>query len=498
MSKRYKVAIILILSISRITLYGQEKKTALGFKGGLNQSHVNATELNGLKSGYSGTELYGGFFADTRISKRFHFGNELLFSFTDDYHFIEMPFHLKYNIVEKWNILAGPKLDYIVDEDDVWYDFKQSGLSGEVGSQFRINKLFFAEIRYARSFTRQIDSDFFEFYGGRRNTFRVGLGINFSNPDTKTEKIGPLRLRSGLSAGIPLTNGYDVVAGADLRLQKSISANVAGMISAGYSHYSLEDKEGFEETNIAYFPVKLGFKIFPVKNLYISPEGGVAVGTKSEAYTYPFVYAAGFGREFKNGFDISLRYEKMTGHIRDYLNEIKRPGQLALRVEYGFNLNPGKSKASGSDIPPAAPTGKRRKSVYAEGLGNGIGVSGNFDIRLKPDRNDGFGVSAGAGVVGTYLTLPLTVNYIVGKNRSGFETGIGVTPIININPDVVDEIQFGNNEYISRGSAAALVNAGYRLQARNGFMLRANVAALYLGRRVIAPLPGLAIGYNFK
>lgn len=118
-------------------------------------------------------------------------------------------------------------------------------------------------------------------------------------------------------------------------------------------------------------------------------------------------------------------------------------------------------------------------------------------IRLKPDRNDGFGVSAGAGIVRNYITLPLTLNYIIGKNRSGFETGIGVTPIINLNPDIVNSVPFGDRDYISRLGAAAVLNAGYRLQSRNGFMLRANASAIYLDR-LIAPLPGLSIGYNFK
>ncbi|HEY0668828.1 MAG TPA: outer membrane beta-barrel protein [Sphingobacteriaceae bacterium] len=492
----YKTSIMLGLLLSCATLYSQPKKTTFGFKGGINQSEINAKELDGTKSGYSGTELYGGFFADTRISNNFKLGNELLFSFTDDYHFIEIPLHLKYNLIEKWNVLLGPKLDYIVDRNDDWNNFKKLGLSGEIGSQYRINRLFFAEVKYARSFTRQINSDFFDFYNGKRNTFRVGLGVNFSKSHSPAENPGPMRLRVGASAGIPLTNGYDGVYGADLRLQKSLSANLSGLLSAGYNHYSLENKKGFEETNIAYFPVKLGLKVFPGKGFYLSPEMGVAIGTKSEAYTYPLIYAAGMGMETKKGIDLSLRYEKMTGNIHDYLNEIKRPGQLALRMEYGFNLNPAKSKSPPKDLTPAALTGKHRKTVYAEGLGNGIGVSGNFDIRLKPDRNDGFGISAGAGIAGTYLTVPLAFNYIIGKRRSGFETGIGITPIFNLRPKIRG-VQFGDRDYTSNLGAAASLNAGYRLQSKNGFMLRANASAIYLDR-LILPIPGLAIGYNFK
>ena len=342
--ERYKVAIILVLLLGPVTLYGQEKKAIFGFKGGLNQSDVNATGLNGSKSGYIGTELYAGFFADSKLSEKFSLGNELLFSFTNDYHFIELPIHFKYKIVEKWNVSLGPKLDYIVDNDDVWNDFKQFGLSGEIGSQYRINSLFFAEVRYAQSFTRQINSDFFEFYNGKRNTFRIGLGVNFSKTQGRTEQLGPMRLRVGLNSGIPVNSGYDGVFGGDLQIQKNLTDNVSGLLSAGYNHYSLKNTEGFEETNIAYFPVKAGLKIFPVNRFYISPQMGIAIGTKSEIYTYPLIYAAGIGMETTKGIDLSLRYEKMTGQIQDYLNGIKRPGQVALRIEYGFNLNPGKPK----------------------------------------------------------------------------------------------------------------------------------------------------------
>jgi hypothetical protein len=337
------LAITLITVFNCLTVNGQERKGTFGAKVGLNNSRVKATERDGTRSGYVGTEIYGGFFVDTRLTSKLDLGSELLVSYTDDYHFIELPLNLKYKFAEKWNVFAGPKLDYIVDESDEFYRFMKLGVSAEVGSQFHINRLFFAELRYAKSFTPQIDSDFLEFYNGKRNTFRLGIGMNFRKAQPKIDKLGAMRLRTGISVGAATTSGYDVVAGADFRIQKDIADRIALMLSAGYSHYSLST-EGLEETNIAYFPLKIGGKIFPVDKFYFAPEAGVAVGTKSEAYTYPFIYAAGVGLQAGKGFDISLRYEKMTGHIEDYLNEINRPGQLALRLEYGFNLNPQKKK----------------------------------------------------------------------------------------------------------------------------------------------------------
>lgn len=485
--KPCKTALMLSITLIGLTLYGQERRTAFGAKVGLNKSDVDATDANGGNSGYVGTELYTGFFADTKLTSKINLGSELLFSFTDNYHLIELPVNLKYKFINNWNVLLGPKLDYIVDANEGGYRFKKWGLSADIGSQYRINRLFFAELRYAWGLTPQINSDFFDFYNGRRNILRLGLGVNFSKAQTREDKLGPMRLRVGLSTAAAITSGYDVMGGADLRIQKNLTNRIAGTLSAGYNHYSL--KKGFEETNIAYLPLKLGAKVFPLNRYYLSSEAGIAVGTKSEAYTYPFIYAAGLGMETRKGFDVSLRYEKMTGRIHDYLNEIKRPGQIALRMEYGFNLNSKKTKSFPSQAPEEL-TGKYRKSVFFEGLGNGLGLTGNFDIRLKPDRNDGFGVSAGAGLgLGSQLNLPIAVNYIVGKRRSGIEMGLGLTPIINVRKNVSDEADL---------RVATLLNLGYRLQSRNGLMLRATGSAVYLNRSIFVPIPGLAIGYSFK
>ncbi len=479
----------------------RRKTINLGFKGGLNKSTINATDIDGSSSGYTGLELYGGFFADTRLSSKLNLGAELEFSFTESFHFIELPLHLKYNIKEKWNVMAGPKLDFIADgsmdyEED---KFKRFGLSAEIGSQYQLNQLFFVELKYAYGLTPQINSQWMSFYDGTRNTLRLGLGVNFNKNEAfgkVSEELGPMRLRAGLNAGTALTTGYDFVFGGDLRIQKNISPSTTGMLTGGYNHYSL--KSGFIETNIAYFPVKAGLKFFPASGFYIAPEAGIAIGTKSEAFTYPFIYGAGIGTETKNGFDISLRYEKMTGRIHDYLDEIKRPAQIALRVEYGFNLNSGKSKSGEFSALKEEPalTGRRKKSVFVGFLGNGAGISGNFDTRLKKDRNDGFGLSAGAGISSEFITLPLEINYIIGKKRSGFETGIGVTPVFYAGK--TPQKFFGDMNDPRRFDAAGFLSAGYRLQSRNGFMLRSTVSTVYSESQFWFLWPGLSIGYNFK
>ena len=167
--------------------FSQENKntiiTQFGFLGGLNHSVVNGKDSVGAKIGYIGTELYAGFFADSRLSSKWNLENELLFSWTDDYHFIEVPIHLKYKFSDRWAAFFGPKLDFIVDDDndpfESYYKFRNFGISVDMGIQFNILKRLFAEGRFSKSFTQQITDHGLDINNAKRNTFRIGVGFRF-------------------------------------------------------------------------------------------------------------------------------------------------------------------------------------------------------------------------------------------------------------------------------------------------------------------------------
>ena len=153
--------------------------TSFGFKGGINRSVINGHELNGARTGYVGIELYGAFFADTELDARWRFENEILYSYTDDYHFVEIPLHVKYSFVKRTFVLLGPKLDMIVNNDDQIYDFNNFGVSMELGIQYEITQRIISEIRYSKGLMKQINDFGLDIYDGRRNTLRLGLGFRF-------------------------------------------------------------------------------------------------------------------------------------------------------------------------------------------------------------------------------------------------------------------------------------------------------------------------------
>jgi len=179
--------LFLLISIFSLSLSfaqtGNKNTTTFGFKGGVNKSTINGTELDGKKTGYDGFELYASFFADTELNQRWNFENELLFSYTDDYHFIEIPIHVKYKFLKSWNVLIGPKLDFIVDDQNASsesnYRYRNFGISGEIGTQYTITRRFFTEIRFSKGITAQVDNFALEIYNGKRNTIRLGVGFKF-------------------------------------------------------------------------------------------------------------------------------------------------------------------------------------------------------------------------------------------------------------------------------------------------------------------------------
>jgi hypothetical protein len=174
-------AIFIFLMSINLTVIAQHAKTLtpFGLKAGLNRSVINGKELDGTATGFIGLELYVSFFIDTELNKKWRFENEILFSFTDDYHFIEIPFRMKYQIYKKMILTAGPKLDFVLNNDDETYDFNNFGVSVEMGIQYELTKRIISEFRYSLGLLPQINDFALDIYDGRRNTMRLGLGYRF-------------------------------------------------------------------------------------------------------------------------------------------------------------------------------------------------------------------------------------------------------------------------------------------------------------------------------
>lgn len=136
-----------------------------------------------------------------------------------------------------------------------------------------------------------------------------------------------------------------------------------------------------------------------------------------------------------------------------------------------------------------------KKAVFVEILGSGLLYTINYDTRLKQDVNQGIGIRVGIGK-GTYssnqtfgqrfTTLPINLNYLYGKKRSGLEAGVSITP------------EFTFQDFDDRVNLYGILNLGYRYQPLNkGLLFRLAYTPVIAGERISSPI-GISVGYGFK
>mgnify|MGYP001578107750 FL=1 len=177
---------IFLLFLTSLCLFIQlsaqtTKKTRFGIKGGWNHTVIHGYETNGDKTGFIGGTIYGSLFAETHIGPSTFFINELLFSWTNDWHFIEVPLYIKQMLNRKLGVFLGPKLDLAADKFDNSKGSKSGfcGVSLETGTQFNFTNRIFAEGRYSFSLSKQFRDESFDINDGKRNNFRIGAGFRF-------------------------------------------------------------------------------------------------------------------------------------------------------------------------------------------------------------------------------------------------------------------------------------------------------------------------------
>ena len=130
-------------------------------------------------------------------------------------------------------------------------------------------------------------------------------------------------------------------------------------------------------------------------------------------------------------------------------------------------------------------------------------------MRLKRGTQDGIGFRVGVGGVFTgsssadagivaegILAFPMAINYLIGKKRSAFEAGLGLSPqrvrvdqLSPTKPKIASENGWGANAFLI---------LGYRFQPiNNGFLFRVSWTPVMSRSEFISRF-GLSAGYSFK
>ncbi|WP_345947830.1 hypothetical protein ABDD95_13340 [Mucilaginibacter sp. PAMB04274] len=161
----------------------------------------------------------------------------------------------------------------------------------------------------------------------------------------------------------------------------------------------------------------------------------------------------------------------------------------------------------------------RAQNVFAELLGAGVTFSVNYDTRFG-NRRDGLGGRLGAGFFAEdgdkLFTLPMQLNYLLGKKGKYFEIGLGATYYNAKNrPENYNVFYNGSNgQYIysednddgilvvNRGNGSGLLGTmtfGYRYQPLNsGFSFRGYINPVFDSKNFIPYFFGLSFGYTFS
>jgi hypothetical protein len=138
------------------------------------------------------------------------------------------------------------------------------------------------------------------------------------------------------------------------------------------------------------------------------------------------------------------------------------------------------------------------KAVYAEIGGPGI-ASANFDSRFSKKEDGiggrvgigGFSLSDGEGSHVGIVTVPVGLNYLIGKDRKNyFELGVGFTYVGVTSKDEYESDNFS--------SSFGNITLGYRLAPeRGGFFFKAEITPVFGKGFFIPYYGGIGFGYKF-
>jgi hypothetical protein len=121
------------------------------------------------------------------------------------------------------------------------------------------------------------------------------------------------RIGFGINAGVATSDAFKYALGGDIRVQKNFNERLSGTLTTGFTHFFEKDHfASYNQYGSPYnvIPVKLGLKYVVTGNLYAGGEAGA--GFAFEQWGTSFLWSPSVGLAFKNGMDISIKYEDYT------------------------------------------------------------------------------------------------------------------------------------------------------------------------------------------
>jgi hypothetical protein len=301
------------------------------------------------------------------------------------------------------------------------------------------------------------------------------------------------RIGFGIDAGVSTADAFKYALGGDIRVQKDFNQRWSGTFTTGFSHFFEKDHfAGYSQYGSPYnvIPVKLGVKYFVANNLYLGGEAGA--GFAFEQWGTSFLYSPSVGLAFKNGIDLSLKYE-------DYTKD-KATKNIALRLAYGFGarrLSPHKTmhQSNGLELGVSINPGVSIESSDDHILGGDVTLYKPLSSNIEATFSVGYthmfksyystyGIQDDAGNV--YYNNNYTV-----KNVMPVKLGLRVY--------LADIFYLGGEAgvgFASNGNSSFVYTPSLGIKLKNGI----DIGAKYdnYSHRLIQDALSLKLGYHFK
>lgn len=180
---------------------------------------------------------------------------------------------------------------------------------------------------------------------------------------------------------------------------------------------------------------------------------------------------------------------KVFANLNGPTYTLQKSQVLKIAYENGKTENFDSSETNSS-----AMVAKRAQNVFVEFGAQGLLFSANYDTRFGNRRN-GIGGRVGIGVISaddvTVVTVPLSLNYLLGSGKNFFEIGLGAT-YASLDASTDDDF-FGSGDAVI-GTMAFM----YRLQPENsGFSFRGGFTPIFNSSGFIPYYAGISLGYTF-
>ena len=174
MKKVLFTAVVVLLGLGNVSAQSSNFGITAGFHSlSLKMDYLSMTESE------SGQGFFVGVTSDFSLSDKFSLQPQLQFATSsqdgDSLEQLILPIMLKYHVTEKFNLQAGPQLDYLLDDSD---DLNAIGFGLGFGAGFDFSEKIFISTRYALGLSNRSEEAFSEI-SLKFNTFQIGLGYRF-------------------------------------------------------------------------------------------------------------------------------------------------------------------------------------------------------------------------------------------------------------------------------------------------------------------------------